>query len=245
MSLLICINAGGVPILINRLIDGGYIDGSTPTTVTGQSLAEACAGCEGRRPKGRMSFAISITRSKTAVVWLYSKGNLAPTGAVVKLKNTPDPMTGPARVFDTEEDAFEAVKNQQIVEGDVVIIRYEGPVGGPGMREMLQITAALFGQGLGNKVALITDGRFSGGTRGLMIGHCSPEAAVGGPIALLQEGDMVTVDVAQRLIQVDLSDEELEARRAKWTAPDPNYPSGVMMKYAKLVSQADQGAITI
>ena len=136
------------------------------------------------------------------------------------------------------------MKNQQIVEGDVVIIRYEGPVGGPGMREMLQITAALFGQGLGNKVALITDGRFSGGTRGLMIGHVSPEAAIGGPIALLEEGDMVTINVAERLIHVDLSDEDLASRREQWTAPEPNYTKGVMAKFAKLVSQAHDGAVT-
>ena len=163
---------------------------------------------------------------------------------MVKLKDTPAPLTGPARVFDTEEDAFEAVSNRQIVEGDVVIIRYEGPVGGPGMREMLQITAALYGQGLGGKIGLITDGRFSGGTRGLMIGHTSPEAAVGGPIALLQEGDMITIDVSKRLIQVDLSDAELAARRAAWQPPTPNYAKGVMAKYARQVSQANDGAVT-
>lgn len=235
-------NAGGVPILVNRLIEGGYIKGDT-MTVTGQTLAEACAGAQETEGQDVIRNLDNPIKDSGGLVVL--KGNLAPTGAVVKLKNTPEPMTGPARVFNTEEEAFEAVKNQKIVEGDVVIIRYEGPVGGPGMREMLQITAALFGQGLGNKVALITDGRFSGGTRGLMIGHCSPEAAVGGPIALLEEGDMITVDVANRLIQVDLSDDELEARRAKWQAPKPNYESGVMVKYAKLVSQADQGAITI
>ena len=144
-------------------------------------------------------------------------------------------MTGPARVFDTEEDAFEAVSNRQIVDGDVLVIRYEGPVGGPGMREMLQITAALFGQGLGGMVGLVTDGRFSGGTRGLMIGHTAPEAAVGGPIALLEEGDMITIDVSQRLLQVDLSDAELDARRARWQAPTPNYSKGVMAKYARQV----------
>ena len=126
----------------------------------------------------------------------------------------------------------------------MVIIRYEGPVGGPGMREMLQITAALYGQGLGGKIGLITDGRFSGGTRGLMIGHTSPEAAVGGPIALLQEGDMITIDVSQRLIQVDLSDAELAARRAAWQPPTPNYAKGVMAKYARQVSQANDGAVT-
>ena len=188
--------AGGVPILVNRLIEGGYMNGDAPT-VTGQTLAQACADAaetEGQEVVRNLDNAI-----KPSGGLVILKGNLAPDGAVVKLKDTPAPLTGPARVFDTEEAAFEAVKNRQIVEGDVLIIRYEGPVGGPGMREMLQITAALFGQGLGSKVGLITDGRFSGGTRGLMVGHCAPEAAVGGPIALLQEGDMIIIDVSQRL----------------------------------------------
>ena len=233
--------AGGVPILLNRLIEGGYMSGDTPT-VTGQSLAEACA--DAQETEGQQVIRGLDNAIKASGGLVVLKGNLAPDGAVVKLKDTPGPLTGPARVFDTEEEAFEAVKNQQIVEGDVVIIRYEGPVGGPGMREMLQITAALFGQGLGSKVGLITDGRFSGGTRGLMIGHTAPEAAVGGPIALLEEGDMITIDVSRRLIHVDLSDSELEARRAKWQPPTANYSKGVMAKYARLVSQANDGAIT-
>ena len=233
--------AGGVPILLNRLIEGGYMSGDTPT-VTGQSLAEACA--DAQETTGQEVIRGLDNAIKTSGGLVVLKGNLAPDGAVVKLKDTPGPLTGPARVFDTEEDAFEAVKNQQIVEGDVVIIRYEGPVGGPGMREMLQITAALFGQGLGSKVGLITDGRFSGGTRGLMIGHTAPEAAVGGPIALLEEGDRITIDVSRRLIHADLSDSELEARRAKWQPPTANYSKGVMAKYARLVSQANDGAIT-
>lgn len=233
--------AGGVPILVNRLIEGGYIQGDT-MTVTGQTLAEVCADAQETEGQDVIHNLDNPIKPTGGLVVL--KGNLAPDGAVVKLKNTPPKHTGPARVFDTEEQAFEAVKNQEIVEGDVVIIRYEGPKGGPGMREMLQITAALFGQGLGNKVALITDGRFSGGTRGLMIGHVSPEAAIGGPIALLEEGDMITVDVAERLIQVDLSDEELQARQSNWQKPEPNYERGVMAKYAKLVSQAHDGAVT-
>ena len=233
--------AGGVPILLNRLIEGGYMNGGTPT-VTGQSLAEACADAQETEGQDVVRDLDNAIKESGGLVVL--KGNLAPDGAVVKLKDTPDPLTGPARVFDTEEDAFKAVKNQQIVEGDVVIIRYEGPVGGPGMREMLQITAALFGQGLGSKVGLITDGRFSGGTRGLMVGHTAPEAAAGGPIALLQEGDRITIDVSRRLIHVDLSDSELEARRAEWQPPAANYSKGVMAKYARLVSQANDGAIT-
>ena len=233
--------AGGVPILINRLIEGGYMTGDTPT-VTGQTLADSCADAvETPGQDVILDFDDAIKPSGGLVVL---RGNLAPNGAVVKLKDTPPPLTGPARVFDTEEDAFAAVSNRQIVAGDVLVIRYEGPVGGPGMREMLQITAALFGQGLGGKVGLVTDGRFSGGTRGLMIGHTAPEAAVGGPIALLQEGDSITIDVSQRLLQVDLSDAQLAQRRAAWQAPQPNYSKGVMAKYAKLVSQADDGAVT-
>ncbi len=233
--------AGGVPILINRLIDGGYMAGDTPT-VSGKTLAEACADAEETPGQDVVRDLDNAINDSGGLVVL--KGNLAPDGAVVKLKDRPPALTGPARVFDTEEAAFEAVSNRQIVEGDVLVIRYEGPVGGPGMREMLQITAALFGQGLGGKVGLVTDGRFSGGTRGLMIGHTAPEAAVGGPIALLEEGDMITIDVSRRLLQVDLSDQELAARRARWSAPEPNYSKGVMAKYAKLVSQADDGAVT-
>ena len=231
--------AGGVPLLVNRLLEGGYISGDT-MTVTGQTLAEACANAKETEGQDVIRPLDNPIKESGGLVVL--KGNLAPDGAVVKLKDVPPPRTGPARIFNTEEEAFEAVKNQKIVEGDIVIIRYEGPVGGPGMREMLQITGALFGQGLGNKVGLITDGRFSGGTRGLMIGHTAPEAAVGGPIALLEEGDMITIDVENRLIHVDLSDEELAERRANWQAPEPNYRQGVMAKYAKLVSQANHGA---
>ncbi|MCY4465767.1 MAG: dihydroxy-acid dehydratase [Chloroflexi bacterium] len=233
--------AGGVPILVNRLVDGGYMRGDTPT-VTGQTLSEACADAQETPGQDVVRDLDNVIKDSGGLVVLG--GNLAPEGAVVKLKDTPPALTGPARVFDTEEAAFEAVSNREIVEGDVLIIRYEGPVGGPGMREMLQITAALFGQGLGSKVGLITDGRFSGGTRGLMIGHCAPEAAVGGPIALLEEGDMITIDVSRRRLQVDLSDAQLAERRAKWQAPEPNYSKGVMAKYARLVSQANDGAVT-
>ena len=173
------------------------------------------------------------------------KGNLAPRGAVVKLKgDETQHHKGPARIFNTEEDAFHAVQRQEINKGDVIIIRYEGPVGGPGMREMLLVTAALVGQGLGPDVMLITDGRFSGGTRGLMIGHCAPEAMVGGPIGLLEEGDLIEVDVPTRSINVLLSDEEIAARKAQWVAPEPNYKRGVLAKYAKLAQQADDGAIS-
>ncbi len=234
--------AGGIRLLAQRMIERGLLNGDT-LTVTGKSLGEeASTAVETPGQKVVLPAGEHIKPTGGLVVL---KGNLAPNGAVCKLKGTePQHHRGPARVFNREEDAFEAVKAQQIKPGDVVIIRYEGPVGGPGMREMLQITAALVGQGLGQDVMLLTDGRFSGGTRGLMIGHCAPEAAVGGPIGLLQEGDMIEVDVEARTIRVDLSDAELEARRASWQPPTPHYRSGVLAKYAALAKQADDGAIS-
>jgi dihydroxy-acid dehydratase len=174
------------------------------------------------------------------------KGNLAPDGAVIKLFGY-EPLThrGPARVFNSEVEAFRAVQGEQIKEGDIVIIRYEGPVGGPGMQEMLAVTAALAGQGLGTKVMMVTDGRFSGATRGLMVGHVAPEAMLGGPIGLVEEGDMISIDVNTRKITLEVPDAELAERRARWKAPTPHYKSGVMAKYASHVSQANDGAATI
>jgi dihydroxy-acid dehydratase len=172
-------------------------------------------------------------------------GNLAPEGAVVKVAGTERrQQTGPARVFENEEDCFRAVKDQQINAGDVVVIRNEGPIGGPGMREMLQVTAAIVGEGLGESVAMVTDGRFSGATRGLMIGHVAPEAAKGGPIAAIREGDEVTVDIDNRRIDVALSDEEIAARVAGYESPPSPFGPGVMAKYAATVSSAAKGAIT-
>ena len=173
------------------------------------------------------------------------KGNLAPEGCVVKVAGKQHLyQKGPARVFDCEEDAFSAIQAQDITAGDVVVIRYEGPKGGPGMREMLSVTGALIGQGLGESVALMTDGRFSGATHGLMVGHVAPEAAVGGPIALLEEGDIVIVDCVNRSLTVELSDKEMDRRATKWQ-PRPNgYDTGALAKYAKLVSSASQGAVT-
>lgn len=234
--------AGGIRLLAQRMLEQGLLNGDT-LTVTGKTLAqEAAAAVETPGQKVVLPVGEHIKpRGGLHVL----KGNLAPRGAAVKLKGTePQYHKGPARVFDSEDDAFVAVKNNEIQKGDVVIIRYEGPVGGPGMREMLQITAALVGQGLGQDVMLLTDGRFSGGTRGLMIGHCSPEAAVGGPIGLLQEGDLVEVDVAEGRLSVLLSDAELEARRAAWQPPTPRYKRGVLAKYAKLAHQADDGAVS-
>jgi dihydroxy-acid dehydratase len=173
------------------------------------------------------------------------RGSLAPDGCVVKLAGTERRQhRGPARVFDSENDCFEAVKRQQIKPGDVVVIRYEGPVGGPGMQEMLSVTAALVGEGLGDQVALLTDGRFSGGTRGLMIGHVAPEAALGGPIALVAEGDTISIDVDARRVDLEVPDDEIARRAAAWQKPAPRYTTGVMAKYAAQVSSASQGAVT-
>jgi dihydroxy-acid dehydratase len=172
-------------------------------------------------------------------------GNLAPEGGVLKLSCTERGMhRGPARVFDSEEAAFEAVQLQLIKPGDVLVIRYEGPSGGPGMREMLGVTAAIAGSGLSESVALLTDGRFSGATRGLSVGHVSPEASRGGPIAAIREGDMIVFDVAKRQLNVELSDSEIKARMASWKAPEPRYKTGVLAKYARLVSSASIGAVT-
>jgi dihydroxy-acid dehydratase len=172
-------------------------------------------------------------------------GNLSPDGSVVKLAGHERLLhTGPARIFDSEEDCFAAVKANEIQAGDVIVIRYEGPAGGPGMREMLHVTASLVGAGLGDAVALITDGRFSGATHGLMVGHVAPEAAHGGPIALLRDGDVVTIDVDARRLDVDVDELELARRRAEWAPPVPRYTSGVFAKYAASVGSAAQGAVT-
>ena len=173
------------------------------------------------------------------------KGSLAPEGCVVKVAGYERQLqTGPARVFEREEDAMDAVTHNQINAGDIVVIRYEGPKGGPGMREMLGVTAAIVGAGLGESVALLTDGRFSGATRGLMAGHVAPEAYVGGPIALVEEGDQITLDIANRQLNLDVDQAELDRRRANWTPPTPNYANGVFAKYATLVSGAERGAVT-
>jgi dihydroxy-acid dehydratase len=173
------------------------------------------------------------------------KGNLAPEGCVAKITGLKNPsITGPARVFNSEPEVMEAIMAKKIRAGDVIVIRYEGPKGGPGMQEMLAPTAALIGQGLGESVGLLTDGRFSGGTWGMVVGHVAPEAFEGGPIALVQEGDSITIDAHQRLIQVNVSDDELAKRRAAWKRPEPRYKRGLLAKYTKLVSTASKGAIT-
>lgn len=234
--------AGGISFFTQRLIEGGYLH-ADEMTVSGMTLRAAVANAQ-ETPGQQVVMPLNQPIKQNGGYEIL-RGNLAPNGAVVKLKgDEPQQHRGPARIFDREEDAFEAIKAQQIKAGDVVVIRYEGPVGGPGMREMLLVTSALVGQGLGRDVMLLTDGRFSGGTRGLMIGHIAPEAMVGGPLALVEEGDMIEVDIAAGMLRVDLSDEELTQRRARWQAPAPHYSSGVMAKYARLVQQADEGAVT-
>jgi dihydroxy-acid dehydratase len=234
--------AGGSRLVARRLLDAGLLDG-TQLTVTGRTLAEEAGEVEETPGQDVVAAVERPLRPEGALVVL--RGNLAPEGCVVKLaRSTRLAHSGPARVFDSEEAAMEAVQAGRIDRGDVVVIRYEGPVGGPGMREMLGVTAALVGRGLGEDVALVTDGRFSGATRGLMAGHVAPEAALGGPIAALRDGDLVGFDVSGRTLAVDVTDDELAARLAAWVAPEPRYRTGVMAKYAALVGSASGGAVT-
>lgn len=232
--------AGGIGLLTKRLIEGGHIDGDMPT-VTGRTLAEECASVTETPGQDVVRALSDPLRPEGGLVIL--RGNLAPEGAVVKVTaHTPRTHHGPAKVFEREEDAFAAVSAGSIHAGDVVVIRSEGPRGGPGMREMLLVTAAIVGEGLGDSVALLTDGRFSGATRGLMVGHVAPEAAMGGPIAALRDGDMVTIDVDRRVLEVDNVD--IAERLRAWERPAPTYTSGVFAKYAALVGSAAQGAVT-
>lgn len=233
---------GGVPVLMKALLDGGYMNGDC-MTVTGKTIGE---NLEGVKVPGDQDIIYSTAKPITptgGVVGL--KGNLAPDGAIVKVAGMDTlKFSGPARVFDCEEDAFECVEKRGYEEGEVFVIRYEGPKGGPGMREMLATTAALYGQGMGDKVALITDGRFSGATRGFCIGHVGPEAAVGGPIGLLKDGDMITIDAVEGTLDVDLSDEELAERRKSWEPREHDYQSGALWRYAQTVGDARGGAVT-
>ena len=233
---------GGVPVVLRELLDAGLLHGDC-MTVTGKTLAENVADVvfpEGQDVVHRVS---SPLTPEGGYAVLY--GSLAPEGAVLKVSETTVPsFRGPARVFDSEQECFRAVASRELREGDVVIIRYEGPKGGPGMREMLAVTGAVAGQGLGDKVLLLTDGRFSGGTRGGSIAHVCPEAADGGPIALVREGDVVTLDVASRRLDLKVDDAELERRRKEWQAPPPRYTKGALAKYARHVGSAAKGAIT-
>jgi dihydroxy-acid dehydratase len=235
-------DVGGVPVLMKTLLDAGYLHGDC-LTVTGKTIAENLEDVVFPEDQDVIYPASRPITPTGGVVGLT--GNLAPDGAIVKIAGMERlSHTGPARIFESEEACFEAVENKQYAEGDVLVIRYEGPTGGPGMREMLSTTAALYGQGMGEKVALITDGRFSGATRGFCVGHVNPEAAVGGPIGLLKDGDIITIDAEAGTIDVDLSDDEWEKRRQEWKPRENDYQSGTLWKYAQTVGQARHGAVT-
>jgi len=234
--------AGGVRLLARRLLDAKKIHGNA-LTVTGRTIAQEAAGAQ--ETPGQLVIAPLARPLKTTGGLVILKGNLAPEGCVVKMSGHERlKHSGPARVFESEEAAMKAVTGKKIKAGDVVVIRNEGPKGGPGMREMLGVTAAIVGEGLGDAVALLTDGRFSGATRGLMAGHVSPEAALGGPIAAVKEGDIIDFDVNRRRLNVDISPTEMKRRLKKWREPKPRYASGVFAKYAALVSSASEGAVT-
>jgi len=235
-------DAGGVQAVLMELAKKNLIK-TDLITATGKTIAENIKNVSNRNPEILRPIENPFSDNGGLAILF---GNLAPDGTVVKRSACAKELmhhTGPARVFNDESEAMEAVQNQQIKAGDVVVIRYEGPKGGPGMREMLAVTAALAGQGLDRQVALITDGRFSGATRGASLGHCSPEAAVGGPIAIVQEGDLIELDINNYKITLKVSDEELAKRKAKWVCPEPKVKTGYLARYAKLVSSADKGAI--
>jgi len=234
--------AGGIPLVMKTLLDNGYLHGDC-LTVTGRSIADNLKGVKWNPDQDVVRPADKPISPTGGVVGL--KGNLAPDGAIVKVAGMKNlQFSGPARCFDSEEECFAAVSDRNYKEGEVLVIRYEGPVGGPGMREMLSTTAALYGQGVGDSVALITDGRFSGGTRGFCIGHVGPEAALGGPIGLLEDGDIIEIDAVAGTLSVRLSDEELAARKAKWARRQNDYRSGAIWKYAQGVGPARRGAVT-
>jgi len=234
--------AGGTGLLSKRLVEGRYVDGSA-LTVTGRSLAEEAAAAQ-ELPGQQVVRPLDRPLKSTGGLYIL-RGNLAPEGCVVKHTGSETPHhRGPARVFDSEEEAMTAVTAKQIRPGDVVVIRYEGPRGGPGMREMLGVTAAIVGEGLGPSVALVTDGRFSGATRGLMAGHVAPEAALGGPLAALREGDIITIDLRALTLSAELDRATLDNRLSAWRPPTPRYAAGVFAKYVALVSSAPDGAIT-
>ena len=232
---------GGVPVVLKALLEAGLLHGDV-LTVTGKSMAENLAAVDAT-PDGEVVRPVEQALSGGSTI-VVLRGNLAPEGSVAKVASVSHlDYTGPARVFDSEEDTFAAIDRKEIQAGEVIVIRYEGPKGGPGMREMLAVTAALVGQGLGDKVALVTDGRFSGATRGLMVGHIAPEAQVGGPIAIVRDGDEITIDAANRRLELHVPDDEIQRRLAAWTPPPPRYEWGALAKYARLVSSASEGAV--
>jgi dihydroxy-acid dehydratase len=236
--------AGGIPQVMKMLLNHGLLHGDT-LTITGKTTAEVLKDVPNEPPQGQ-----EVIRPWDKPMYPQGhlailRGNLAAEGAVAKISGVKKPViTGPARVFESEEQALTAILGDQIKPGDILVIRYEGPKGGPGMREMLSPTSAIIGKGLGDSVGLITDGRFSGGTFGMVVGHIAPEAAVGGAIGLVNEGDSITIDSKERKLQLNVSDAELKKRRAAWTPPKPRYTTGVLAKYAKLVSSAEFGAVT-
>ncbi len=236
--------AGGIPQVMKILLDGGLLHGDC-MTITGQTIAEVLKDVPSvPRADQKVIRTLDNPMYKQGHLAIL-KGNISPEGCVAKITGLKNPsITGPARVFDSEDDAMQAIMDQKIKDGDVVVIRYEGPKGGPGMREMLAPTSALVGQGLGETVGLITDGRFSGGTWGMVVGHVAPEAYVGGVIALINEGDSVTIDAHKLLIQLNVSDAEISKRRAAWVQPKPRYTRGLLAKYARLASTASKGAVT-
>ena len=236
--------AGGIPQVMKILLDGGLLHGDC-MTITGKTIAEVLKDVPSvPRADQKVIRTLDNPMYKQGHLAIL-KGNISPEGCVAKITGLKNPsITGPARVFDSEDDAMKAIMAQKIKDGDVVVIRYEGPKGGPGMREMLAPTSALVGQGLGETVGLITDGRFSGGTWGMVVGHVAPEAYVGGTIALIEEGDSVTIDAHQLLIQLNVSEEEIARRRAAWKKPKPRYTRGLLAKYASLASTASKGAVT-
>jgi dihydroxy-acid dehydratase len=233
---------GGIPVVMKALLDADLLHGDA-LTVTGRTVAENLARIAPAAPDGEVIRPLSRPIHRTGGLTILH-GTLAPDGAVVKTAGfDTEVFTGPARVFDREQAAMDAVAAGSLRPGDVLVIRWEGPKGGPGMREMLAITGAIKGAGLGKDVLLLTDGRFSGGTTGLCIGHIAPEAAVGGPIGLVAEGDQITVDIANRRLDLNVSDEQLQRRRADWQPLPPRFDSGVLGKYVKLVSSAAEGAV--
>src|SRR5205807_1677050 len=234
---------GGVPVVLKELPDGGYLHGQA-LTVTGRTMAENLKGV--RRPeKQDVVRPVSRPISPTGTLAVLS-GSLAPEGAVIKTAGVRRlTFRGPALVFEREEDAFDAVVHRRVTPGQVVVIRNEGPKGGPGMREMLAVTGALFGQGLGEDVALITDGRFSGATHGISVGHVAPEAVNGGPIAVVRDGDMINIDVAKRRLDLEVPAEDVQSRLRAWRAPEPRYRTGALAKYAALVGSSAQGAVCL
>jgi dihydroxy-acid dehydratase len=233
---------GGVPVLMKALLEGGYLHGDC-LTVTGKTIAENLKSVAFPTNQDVIRSTDKPISPTGGVVGLT--GNLAPQGAIVKVAGMHGlTFRGPARCFDSEEDAFAAVREHNYKEGEVLVIRYEGPRGGPGMREMLATTAAIYGQGMGDKVALITDGRFSGATRGFCVGHVGPEAAVGGPIGLIRDGDIIRLDAEKGTLSVDLTDAELAERRKAWKPRRHDYQSGALWRYAQTVGDAEKGAVT-